>query len=188
MSAWVFEPGHTAAQFRARHMMVTWVRGHIKPVHGKVHLDFDRPRASSFEATMNVGDLWTGVPERDTHLRSADFFDVERHPLITFTSTRVDQIGQDDYTAGGDLTVRGVTRPGTLDVRYMGRWQTPYWEDGVDKGTMTRAGFTASTRVNRHDFGVSWQDRLPGGGIVVSDEVWITLDVEAILEQDLTAA
>jgi polyisoprenoid-binding protein YceI len=188
MARWEFEPGHTAAGFRARHMMVTWVQGYFKDVHGVVELDFENPINSSFQATIDTTKLWTGEPERDAHLRSADFFDVANHPQITFPSTSVQQVGSILYKATGDLTIRGVTRPVTLDVQDLGQWETPYWVEGINNGTMHRAGFAAKTRVNRHDFGVSWNDQLDKGGVVVSDEVFVTIDVEAILEQDLTQA
>ena len=188
MAKWEFEPGHTAAEFRARHMMVTWVRGHFKDVHGVVDLDFDNPTGSSFGAEIDATKLWTGEPERDAHLRSADFFDVEQHPRITFRSTRVEQVGSVLYKVTGDLTIRGVTRPVTLDVQYLGQWETPYWVDGVNKGVMHRVGFSGTTRINRHDFGVSWNDQLDKGGVVVSDEVFVSLDVEAILAEDLAQA
>ena len=188
MARWEFEPGHTAAEFKARHMMVTWVRGLFKDVHGVVELDFDNPTGSSFEAEIDATKLWTGEPERDAHLRSADFFDVDHHPRITFKSTGVKQVGSVLYKATGDLTIRGVTRPVTLDVQYLGQWATPYWVDGINKGTMHRVGFSATTRINRHDFGVSWNDQLDKGGVVVSDEVFVSLDVEAILAEDLSQA
>ena len=188
MARWEFEPGHTAAEFRAKHMMVTWVRGLFKDVHGVVELDFDNPTGSSFEAEIDATKLWTGEPERDAHLRSADFFDVEHHPRITFKSTGVKQVGSVLYKVTGDLTIREVTRPVTLDVQYLGQWETPYWVDGANKGTMHRAGFSATTRINRHDFGVSWNDQLDKGGVVVSDEVFVSLDVEAILAEDLSQA
>jgi polyisoprenoid-binding protein YceI len=101
MTRWEFEPGHTAAEFRARHMMVTWVRGHFKDVHGVVDLDFDNPTGSSFEAEIDATKLWTGEPERDAHLRSADFFDVRHHPWITFKSPRVEQVGSVLYKVTG---------------------------------------------------------------------------------------
>ncbi|HYN81300.1 MAG TPA: YceI family protein [Gemmatimonadaceae bacterium] len=182
MAKWTFEPGHTAAEFRARHMMVTWVRGHFKNVHGSLEFDPDNPRNSSVEVKIDAKGIWTGVQERDDHLRSADFLDVENHPEITFTGNQVEVMGEHDYALTGDLTIRGVPRQATLNVSYLGQWETPWWEDGVDQGPRTRAGFLATTRINRHDFGVSWQDRMDRGGIVVSSEVEITIDVEAILE------
>src|SRR6266508_3558221 len=122
MSRWIFEPGHTEAEFRARHMMVTWVRGLFKDIHAE---------------------------------------------------------------ASVDLTIRGITRPVILDVAYHGQWETPYWVGEENRGTLRRIGFAATTTINRHDFDVSWQDHLPGGGVVVSNEVAVSLDVEAILEEDL---
>ncbi len=156
MSRWTFEPGHTAAEFSVRHMMVTHVRGHFKNVHGTLEFDPD--------------------------LKSADFLDVERFPEITFRGDRVRLRGADEAAVLGDLTVRGVTRPVELLVRYLGQWQTPWWEDGVDKGPKTRAGFVATTRFNRHDFGVSWNSVLDRGGVVVGDDVAVTIDAEAILQ------
>jgi polyisoprenoid-binding protein YceI len=93
-------------------------------------------------------------------------------------------IGDHDYTLTGDLTIRGITRPVTLNVRYLGQWQTPWWEDGVDKGPKTRAGFLAETTINRHDFGVSWNATLDRGGLVVGNMVHITIDAEAILDAE----
>ena len=184
MARWTFEPGHTAAEFCVRHMMVTYVRGHFKNIHGTLDFDPARPQASSVEVAIDATTLWTGEPERDAHLRSNDFLDVENHPRMTFQSRNVELIGGHDYLATGDLTIRGVTRQVRLNVRYLGQWQTPWWEDGVDKGPKTRAGFVATTRFNRHDFGVSWNASLEKGGTVVGDMVEITIDAEAILEGD----
>jgi polyisoprenoid-binding protein YceI len=182
MAKWIFEPGHTAAEFRARHMMVTYVRGHFKNVHGTLRFDPESPNNSSVEVQIDVRGLWTGVKERDDHLRSADFLDVDSYPTITFTGNQVELKGEHDYLVTGDLTIRGVTRTATLNVSYLGRWETPWWEDGVNKGPKTRAGFLATTRINRHDFAVSWQDTMDRGGVVVGNEVDITIDVEAVLE------
>src|SRR5713101_33282 len=143
MAKWTFEPGHTAAEFRARHMMVTYVRGHFKDVHGSLEFNPESPRNSSVEVEIK---------------------------------------GEHDYAVTGDLTIRGVTRQVCLNVSYLGEWETPWWEDGVNKGPKTRAGFLATTKINRQDFGVSWQDRMDRGGIVVGNEIDITIDVEAILE------
>jgi polyisoprenoid-binding protein YceI len=182
MAKWTFEPGHTAAEFRARHMMVTYVRGHFKNVHGTLEFDPDNLRNASVEVKIEAKGIWTGVQERDDHLRSADFLDVENHPEITFSGNQVEVMGEHDYAVTGDLTIRGVTRQATLNVSYLGQWETPWWENGVDKGPKTRAGFLATTKINRQDFGVSWQDTMDRGGIVVSNEVDIAIDVEAILE------
>jgi polyisoprenoid-binding protein YceI len=182
MAKWFFEPGHTAAEFCARHMMVSCVRGHFKNVHGTLDFDPDNPQTASVDVTIDAKGLWSGEPDRDAHLKSEDFLDVEKHPTITFRGKKVELRGADEAKLHGDLTIRGVTRPATLDVRYLGQWQTPWWENGVDKGPKTRAGFLATTRINRKDFGVNWSGTLDRGGLVVSDDVDITIDVEAILE------
>ena len=182
MAKWTFEPGHTAAEFCARHMMVTNIRGHFKDVHGSLVFDPEDLTKSSTEVTIDARKIWTGEPERDDHLRSADFLDVEHFPEITFRGNQVTLLGQHEYQVMGELTIRGVTRPATLDVRYLGHWQTPWWEDGVNKGPKTRAGFVATTKINRQDFGVSWNAIMDKGGIVVSNTVAITIDAEAILE------
>ena len=181
---WVFEPGHTAAEFSVRHMMVSNVRGHFKNVQGTVEIDLDDPTDLTVEATMSVKDIWTGDNYRDEHLRHADFFDADNYPEITFKGARIKLISEHEFLLTGDLTIRGVTREVTLDARYLGQWDTPFWEDGVDKGPLKRAGFEAKTRINRHDYGVSWNDTLDKGGIVVGDYVDITIDVEALLQND----
>jgi polyisoprenoid-binding protein YceI len=163
---WEFEPGHTAAEFRSRHMMVTWVRGHFKGVTGTLEFDPEDPARASVRAEIDARGIWTGEPERDAHLRSADFLDAENHPTITFASRSVQVMGRHEFRVTGDLTIRGVTREVGLDVEYLGQWETPYWEDGVDKGPMIRAGFVARGRIDRHDYGVSWNSALDRGGVV----------------------
>jgi polyisoprenoid-binding protein YceI len=182
MAKWFFEPGHTAAEFRVRHMMVTWVRGHFKDVHGTMEFDPENPRATSVDVRIDARKIWTGEPDRDAHLKTADFLDAEKHPAITFRGHDVVLCGANLAKLTGDLTIRGATRPVTLDVHHLGQWQTPWWEGNVDKGPKTRAGFVATTRINRHDFGVSWNGLLDHGGFVVGDDVDITVDAEAILE------
>lgn len=184
MSRWTFEPGHTAAEFSARHMMVTNVRGHFKNVHGTLAFDPRAPALSQVDAVIDARGLWTGEPDRDAHLKSADFLDVERYAEITFRGRSVRVSGPNEWVATGDLTIRGITRPVDLRVRYLGQWQTPWWEGGVDKGPKTRAGFVATAEINRHDFGVSWNSALDQGGVVVGDTVAITIDAEAIVETE----
>jgi len=184
MAKWTFEPGHTAAEFSVRHMMVTNVRGHFKDVHGTLEFDPKNPNTASLEVKIDAGGIWTGEKDRDGHLRSKNFLDVENHPEIAFRGNQVDLVGAHDLTVTGDLTIRGVTRQTALNVTYLGSWETPWWEDNQDKGPKTRAGFVAKTVINRQDFGVSWNDKLPGGGIVVGDLVEITIDAEAIFESD----
>jgi polyisoprenoid-binding protein YceI len=185
MATWIFEPGHTEAEFRARHMMVTWVRGLFKDIKGTLELDFERPLEASFHGEIDATRIWTGQQERDAHLRSADFFDVDNHPSITFNGRFTERTGDTSFKGDVELTIRGVTRGVPLDVSYLGEWRTPFWEGDVNKGEMRRVGFEAFARINRHDFGVSWQDRLPGGGVVVGNEIELILDAEAILLEDL---
>ncbi len=185
MATWIFEPGHTEAEFRARHMMVTWVRGAFKDIHGRMELDWDRCLESTFEGEIDATGIWTGEPTRDAHLRSADFFDVENHPNIIFAGRFTERTGDTAFKADVDLTIRGVTRTVALDVAYLGEWTTPFWDGDENRGDMRRIGWEATTRINRHDFGVSWQDEIPGGGVVVSNEIDLVLDVEAILLDDL---
>ncbi len=181
MAEWFFEPGHTAAEFCARHMMITHVRGHFKNIQGKVVFDPENPRNSRVEARIDAKSIWTGEPQRDAHLRSPDFLDADHYPEITFSANKVESVGSNDFLLTGQLTIRGVTREVVLKVRYLGQWQTPWWEDGVDKGPKTRAGFLAETTINRQNFGVSWNSLLDKGGVVVGDMVEITIDAEAIL-------
>ncbi|HKW85783.1 MAG TPA: YceI family protein, partial [Nitrospiraceae bacterium] len=180
MSTWIFEPGHTAAELCVRHMMVTWVRGHFKDVHGSLEFDPENPATLSMAATITAAGIWTGEPQRDEHLRSADFLDVVNHPAITFQSTKSERTGGSDYLLTGELAIRGITRPVVLSLRYLGRWRTPY-----NDARVTRVGFTGETTINRHDFGVSWNSSLENAGSVVGSEVLITLDAEAILEAEL---
>ena len=184
MATWLFEPGHTEAEFRARHMMVTWVRGLFKDIHGQLELEWDRCLEATFKGEIDATGVWTGEAARDAHLRSADFFDVENHPKITFSGRFSERTGSTTFKGEVELTIRGVTRTVPLDILYLGEWKTPFWLD-ENKGDMRRIGFEAKARINRHDFGVSWQDEIPGGGVVVSNEIELVLDVEAILLEDL---
>ena len=185
MATWIFEPGHTEAEFRARHMMVTWVRGMFKDVHGRLEFDWDSCLAATFEGEMDATKIWTGEPERDAHLRSADFFDVENHPEDRLQRSLHRAHRRHSLQGRGRADDPGTTQTVPLDVAYLGQWETPFWVGDENKGTMRRVGFEAHTRLNRHDFGVSWQDTLPGGGVVASEEIEISLDIEAIHEGDL---
>jgi polyisoprenoid-binding protein YceI len=185
MSGWTFEPGHTEVAFRARHMMVTWVRGLFKDVHGTMEFDPGAPLQATFAGEMDATKLWTGEPERDAHLRSADFFDVDNHPTITFEGRFTERTGDNAFKAESDVTIRGVTRTVPLDVTLEGEWHTPFWVGDENRGTIRRIGFEARGVVDRHDFGVSWQDEIPGGGVVAGNEIKLVLDVEAMLDDDL---
>jgi polyisoprenoid-binding protein YceI len=183
MAKWTFEPGHTAAEFAVRHMMVTLVRGHFKDIHGTMDFDLENPTAAHVEVRIDAPKLWTGEPNRDAHLKSADFLDAQNHDQIRFVSTQVQQLGANHFRLIGDLTIRGVSRQVSLDVQYLGQWETPFWVGNTNYGPVTRAGFVASTVLNRHDFAVDWNSTLEGGGSVVADDVFVTIDVEAIRDK-----
>jgi polyisoprenoid-binding protein YceI len=166
-------------------MMVTWVRGAFKDVRGKLEFDWESCLDSTFTGWTDATKLWTGEPERDDHLRSADFFDVANHPRIEFDGRLTRRLGDIHFKAEADVTIRGITRRVQFEVGYLGQWRTPFWEGDENKGEMRRVGFEGRTVVDRHDFGVSWQDPIPGGGVVVSDDIEVILDIEAIALEDL---
>ena len=174
MARWRFEPGHTAAEFCVRHMMVTYVRGHFKNIHGVLEFDPAKPEKGSVEIEIAAAGLWSGEPDRDAHLRSSDFLDVEKYPKVAFLSTKVVPTAGNEYKVTGNLTIRGVAKPVTLNVRFLGQGKSPFAD--------TRVGFSAHTVINRHDFGVSWNSPMQDSGVVVGDDVLITIDAEAILE------
>jgi polyisoprenoid-binding protein YceI len=165
------DSAHTAAQFSVRHLMVSNVRGSFKKVAGKVVFDEANPSATVVQATIDVSTVDTGEPARDTHLKSPDFFDLAKYPTMTFVSRSASRTGQ-GLDVSGDLTLHGVTKPVVLHVSGM----TP---EIKDPWGMLRRGATATTVINRQDFGLVWNKNLDGGGVVVGDEVTITLDIEA---------
>ena len=176
MARWILNEAHTAAEFCVRHMMITYVRGHFKNIGGALEFDPSHPEDARVEVSIAGDTLWSGEPERDEHLRSEDFLHLERHSAIRFRSTRVEPVARNEYRVTGDLTIRGTTRSVTLDARYLGQCRSPFDD--------TRIGFTATARINRHDFGVSWNADLQDGGVVVGDDVLISLDVEAEAVED----
>ncbi len=184
MSEWIFEPGHTAAEFSVRHMMVTNVRGHFKDIHGTLQFDPANPAQARVEVRIDVSKLWTGEPDRDAHLKSPDFLDAQNHRQINFRSTGVRQLGPSHFRVTGDLTIRDTTKSVLLEVQYLGQWETPFWVGNRNLGPVTRSGFVATTRINRHDYQVSWNSVLDHGGLVVGDDVHITIDAEAMRSKE----
>jgi polyisoprenoid-binding protein YceI len=185
MATWIFEPRHTGAEFRARHMMVTWVRGMFKDIHGELELEPDHWLEATFEGEIDAAGIWTGKADRDAHLRSADFFDVTRYPNITFTGRFVEHTSSTTFKGAAELNIRGTMRRVPLDIVSLGEWTTPFWIGDEDKGQVRRIGFEATTQIERHEFGISWQDVIPGGGVVVGNQIDVVLDVEAVLLADL---
>lgn len=170
-STWAIDASHSNVEFAVKHLMIATVKGRFADVSGTVRLDDEQPARSAVEVKIGAASIDTRQPDRDAHLRSADFFDVERHPAITFTSTRVAKDG-DEYRVDGDLTIRGITRPVSLRVSEEGRTRDPWGGE--------RVGFSATAKINRKDFGLTWNQVLETGGIAVGDEVKIALDVEVV--------
>jgi len=170
---WTVDPVHSEVSFVVRHMMVSKVRGRFDTFSGTV-VTADNPLESSVTATVDLASVNTGEPNRDNHIRSADFFHVEQHPTMTFQSTGVRQDGG-EFLLDGNLTLRGNTRPITFNLEVNGF--------GPDAYGGTRAGFTASTEINRNDWGVSYNGPIPGGGMVLSEKITINLEIEAVLDK-----
>ena len=185
MSKWIFEPGHTEARFKAKHMMITWVNGLFKNIEGTLNFDEEKMDKVSFQFEIESAKLWTGVEERDTHLKSSDFFDVENHPKITFKTTQCKKMSANRFEMSGDLTIRGIAKPVSFFMDYLGEWQTPYWTEKGNKGSVKRVGFSGKCVINRHDWKVSWNDEMDRGGFVVSNEIYIDLNIEALLESEM---
>lgn len=172
MAIYTFEQGHTSAQFSARHMMLTNVRGEFRTVTGTLNYDPANPNASTVEAQIEVKSMGTtGVAQRDAHLLSPDFLDAEQFPYITFKSTKV-EINGDSGKVYGDLTIKDVTKPVVLTVEKLGEAKSP-WGQVV-------LGFNGSTKINREEFGLTWNVALETGGWLVGKDIKIELEVEAI--------
>ena len=166
------EPAHSAAQFSVRHLMVSNVKGEFKKLCGKVVYDEANPAATVVEATLDVSTINTGEPARDKHLKSADFFDLDKYPTMSFVSTSARQTSQ-GIDVSGNLTIHGVTKAVVLHVSDISK-------EIKDPMGLLRRGATATTVVNRHDFGMVWNKNLDGGGVVVGEEVNITIDIEVV--------
>jgi polyisoprenoid-binding protein YceI len=165
---------HTRIGIRARHAMVTTVRGSFTDFAGSAHLDTAKPAASSVTLRMAAASIDTGVPDRDAHLRSADFLDVEKYPELVFTSTEVEQIDDDVYRVTGDLTIKDVTRPISVDFTLTGSALDPF-------GNM-RVGFEGAVAIKRSDWQLTYNSVLETGGVLISDRIQVEFDVSAIKE------
>src|SRR5205814_260342 len=172
-SEWKIDPQHSSAQFSVRHMAIATVRGAFSKVNGTVVLDDKDVTKSTLDVTIDVSTVDTREPARDNDLRSDKFFDVAHFPTITFKSKKVEQIAPGKLRVTGDLTIRGTTKEVVLDVDGLTAPVKDPWGN-------QRVAATATTKINRQDFGVKWNAKLDNGGVVVSDDVNITLDVELI--------
>jgi polyisoprenoid-binding protein YceI len=168
---WKIDPAHSSAEFKVKHMMISNVKGSFNGLSGTLIEDTSDPTLSRVDATIDIGTISTGDVQRDAHLKSADFFHHEQHPNMTFHSTRVEKKGDGEYAVTGDLTAHGVTKSVVFAVEGPSA-------PGKDPWGNTRIGLSATTKVNRKDFGLIWNAALETGGILVGEEVQITLDVQ----------
>lgn len=173
VSTWTIDPAHSVAEFKVKHMMISNVKGQFTGVSGNLSLDESDVTNSKIEATIDAASINTREAQRDAHLKSSDFFDAEKFPTLRFKSTRVDRKGEDELEVEGELTIHGVTR----DVRFAVEGPTA---PGKDPWGNTRVGISATTKINRKDYGLAWNAALETGGILVGEDVTITLDIQFI--------
>lgn len=176
-STWEIDPTHTSVAFAIRHLMIATVRGRFLDVKGTVTGDVADPRNSKVKAEIATATIDTGEKARDTHLRSADFFDAENYPTISFESRRIENKGDGELKIVGDLTIRGTTREVVLDATLEGTGNDPWGG--------TRSAFSATTKIKRSEFGLKWNQLLETGGVTVGDEVKITIDVELVKKAEI---
>lgn len=168
---WNIDPAHTTVGFSVRHLGFSKVRGVFNEFEGTVTVGED-PTDSKVEVTIQAASFDSGVADRDAHIRSADFLDVDNQPTLTFVGSDVKPAGDDRYVVTGDLTIRGTTRTVELDVAYLGVGADPYGNE--------KAGFEATTEINREDFGLTWNAALESGGLLLGKQVTIELDVQLV--------
>lgn len=178
MARWNIDPAHSRAEFTVRHMMVTKVRGAFEDISGWLDFDEENPANSQIEATIQVATINTNAADRDNHLRSPDFFDVDHFPTMSFKSTSIEITGDNVGKVTGDLTIRGTTKEVTFDVEFFGTASSPFGDE--------RAGFSGTTKIDREDFGLTWNVALETGGVLVGREVTINVDLQVV--QEATAA
>jgi len=171
-TTWKIDPAHSHIEFAVRHLMISTVKGRFGAVEGTVQLDETDPSAAGVDVRIDAASIDTREPQRDAHLRSADFFDVETYPHITFQANRPISRKGNGFTLVGDLTMHGVTKEVSLDVIDEGRGKDPWGGE--------RLGFSAATNVKRSDFGLTWNQALETGGVLVGDDIKITLDLELV--------
>jgi polyisoprenoid-binding protein YceI len=177
---WDFDHAHSSVDFTVRHLLVSKVRGRFTKWSGRLEIDEQDLTRSRVDVEIDVASVDTHEPQRDAHLRSADFFEADKHPQIVFKSKRVEAKSADHLAVAGDLTIRGVTREVVLDVERGGLVAKDPWGK-------RRAGFTATAKINRKDFGVSYNQVLDQGGLALSEEVAITIEIEATAVASATA-
>jgi polyisoprenoid-binding protein YceI len=180
MTTWNIDLSHSAVNFTVRHMVVSKVRGAFNRWQGALQFDAENPERSNVSVQIEADSIDTREPKRDAHLRSADFFDVEKYPTLSFESTNVEQVTDKSYRVTGQLTIHGVTREVVLDTENLGGGKDPWGNE--------RIAFEASTSINRKDFGLSWNQALETGGVLVGDKIEIALELQAIKAASSQAA
>ena len=170
-TVWKIDPTHSLVEFSAKHLMITTVKGRIADVEGTIYTNESDPQSSHVEATLKAASIDTRTDQRDQHLRSADFLNVEQYPEIKFRSTRISG-DKEHFKLTGDLTIRGTTREVTLDVEFEGKNKDPWGGE--------RVGFSASGKFDRRDFGLTWNQALETGGVVVGNEIKVNIEVQAV--------
>lgn len=173
---YTLDTSHSRVGFVARHAMVTKVRGQFNEVEGRGYFDAENPANSRVEVTIQAASIDTRNADRDAHLRSNDFLAMEEYPQITFVSTSVEQLSDTAYRVTGDLTIKGVSKPVSVDFEYTGNAVDPYGNQ--------RVGFEGSTVINRKDWGVNWNAALEAGGVLVSEKITLEFEVSAIKSED----
>lgn len=171
LESWSYDPAHSSIGFRVRHLVVAKVHGRFTRWTGNLELGGEDLTGSRIEVSIEAASIDTHDPQRDAHLRSADFFDVANNPKLSFKSTAIKASGKDSYQVAGDLTMRGVTRPVTLNVAFLGEGKDPWGNE--------KMGFDVSGTLNRKDFNINWNKALDNGGVLVADEVKVQIAVEA---------
>ena len=169
--SWQIDNAHSEIQFKVRHMMVSWAKGSFEQFSGTIDIDEQHPENSTVDIQIDASSINTRQADRDAHLRSPDFFDAPTYPYITFKSKQVKQTGDNTAKLIGDLSIRGVTKEVALDVSYAGQHKSPF-------GPFMAAGFSAETTISRKEFGLNWNALVEGGGVLVGDDVHISIELE----------
>jgi polyisoprenoid-binding protein YceI len=171
-TSWVIDPTHSEIQFKVKHLVISTVTGSFKTFEGNVETDGDDLTTANISFSADVASIDTNQAQRDEHLRSAEFFDAENHPKLTFTSTSLEKTGDETYKLKGDLTIKGVTKPVVLDAEYGGSMTDFYGQN--------KAGFEITGKINRKEFGLTWSATTEAGGVVVGDEIKLVINIQLI--------
>jgi len=178
--SWQIDQAHSHIQFAVRHMMISTVRGEFEKFNGTIDFDPENPEQSQVSVRIDAASINTRQPDRDNHLRSADFFNVEEYPVLLFESKRIERLGDNRGRVVGDLTIRDVTREVVLDVEYAGMARSPW-------GT-TSAGFSATTTLDRKEWGLTWNQALETGGVLVGDKIKVDIEIELVKQEEAPTA